>query len=293
MNKIMLMLSIFTVTCFSLSWAASSASGMKPEYDYPESVFKTYAAVKSPTGSVQSKKSVSTKGVEEIEIETTATDVTLERVESETAEITLNGRYPGESDPLLVNTEGSKLEVRVRETDTDNKFKFNITFDESEGGLLLRVPAGVRKITVKTVSGDVHAKKMQLKDLAVKSVSGDVNLDDAKLQELLFQSTSGDLNAEQLEAEKVSGKTISGDLSLTLHSLEPRMELNSTSGDIELRFRSEPNLKVDFKTVSGEVDADMGSKSISHSGSQEFTLGKETGLLQAKTISGDLSIRKF
>ncbi len=184
--------------------------------------------------------------------------------------------------------------MRVREVNLDDYFRFQINFDESEGGLHVRVPDGVKKVTIKTISGSVRAEQLTLKDLAVKTTSGDVQLERAKVTELIFQSTSGDLKGEQLEALKISGKTVSGDMELNLENGDPVMEMSSTSGDIELGFRSQPSFKVNFTSVSGEIGFDQYfEKHFGWTGGKNsFHLLVGKGILDAKTISGDLTFRK-
>ncbi len=175
-----------------------------------------------------------------------------------------------------------------------NGFRFHINFDESEGGLHVRVPENVKRVTVKTVSGSVQAEQLALKDLAVKTTSGDVNVERSKVTEVLFQSTSGDIRTEQLELEKFSGKTVSGEITLFLENTAPMIETSTVSGDTELNFRGDPSLRVEFKSLSGEIDVngDM-TGAISKRGGASFRMGEGKGGLSAKSTSGDLTIRRF
>jgi|GEM_PF-5244956 len=294
MRNIVVKISVLTLACFSISWLAAAASGINQAGTYPKSLFKTYGAVKFATGRVEAKKTFSGKDVEEILIETTATDVKVERGSSGFVDISLTGHYPTSHEPLETSATPGKLEIRVHEVDVDNGFRFHINFDESEGGLHVRVPENVKRVTVKTISGSVQAEQLSLKDLAVKTTSGDVKVEQVKISELIFQSTSGEFYGKQFEAEKFAGKTVSGDIKLDLDSPAPMMETSSTSGDIELRFRGEPSLKVDFSSVSGEVEVDGEvSGTLTKRGGASFKLGGAKGGLSAKTVSGDLSIKKF
>lgn len=294
MRNFIIKLTVLTLACFCISWIAASASGINKAGPYPKSLFKTYGAVKLATGKVHAQKTFSGKDVEEILIETTSTDVKVERGASGFVEITLTGQYPTSQDPLETSAGEGKLAIRLHEVDVNNGFRFHINFDESEGGLHVRVPENVKRVTVKTISGSVQAEQLTLKDLAVKTTSGDVTVERAKITELLFQSTSGEIHGQQLETEKFSGKTVSGDMTLELENSAPMLETSSTSGDIELKFRGEPSLRVEFSSVSGEVDVEGElSGTISKRGGAAFRLGGAKGGLSAKTVSGDLSIRKL
>lgn len=288
-------IAVLTAACFFLSWLAAAAGGLNKVHAYPESVFRTYGAVKFATGKVVAARKVSAKGVEELVIETTSTDVTLERGgANEQVEIELQGHYPALQEPLSIETRDGSIAVRTREAGTEGKgFRFNINFDGAEGGLRMKVPAGVKRVLVKTVSGDMKFEDLDLITLAVKTTSGDLSLDRVKLGNLAFKSTSGDVSAEQLEVAKVQAESVSGDLDLDLENGDPKIEAITVSGDLDLSFRAKPSLKAELTTVSGELSTERGDEERTVRGpTTTISLGEAKGAIFAKTTSGDLRIRE-
>lgn len=288
-------IAVLTAACFFLSWLASAAGGLNKVHAFPESVFRTYGAVKFATGKVVAARKVSAKGVEELVIETTSTDVTLERGgASDQVEIELQGHYPALQDPLTIETKAGSIAVRTREAATEGKgFRFNINFDGAEGGLRMKVPGGVKRVLVKTVSGDMAFDDLDLITLAVKTTSGDLKLGRVKLGNLAFKSTSGDVRSEQLEVAKVQAETVSGDLDLSLENGDPRIEATTVSGDVRVSFRDKPSVKAELTTVSGELSTERGDEERTVRGpTTSVTFGEAKGAIFAKTTSGDLKIRE-
>lgn len=287
-------LTVLTVACFLLSWLAASAAGINKVHAYPESLFKTYGAVKFATGKVVATRKLSDKGVEELLIETSSTDVRLERGEAGFVELDLQGNYPALQDPLAIETEGGRISVRTHEAGTNGHgFRFNINFDGAEGGLRMKVPPGVKRVVVKTLSGDMTFDGLDLITLAVKSTTGDLDLLRSKVNTLAYKSTSGGLRLEGTEVKKLQAETVSGDLHLALENGDPKMEASTVSGDIELTLRDKPSLKGEFTTLSGELDLDVaGATKEIRGGGTSFSVGDAKGAIFAKTTSGDLKVHQ-
>lgn len=288
MNKFFVKVTVLTAGCFLASWLVATLNGVNKVHAYPQSLVKAYAAVSG--SNVEVKKSFSGKSLNEIVIETSATDVRVERGASDFVELELAGSFPTGHDPLMVELNEKKIEIAVQETAADGDFRFNLSFSEDQGGLRVRIPENITRITVKTISGDTALEQIMLQELAVKTTSGDLSLSEAGVRELIFQSTSGDLDAGEVDVAKFSGKTVSGDMELELLNDAPELDASSVSGDLGFDFRQrEASLKVSFSTVSGDAEVKTG-KSIPP-GTNEFVLGGGQGSLRAKTVSGDLFIR--
>ena len=86
--------------------------------------------------------------------------------------------------------------------------------------------------------------------------------------------------------------TVSGDVDL-VGVLEAAREhrLRTISGDIDLSL-AEPDLLVDFRTASGDLECDIPAR-VNRQSRKEYTvaLGDARGHVVAKTVSGDLTIR--
>lgn len=294
MQKFTLRLAVITAACFAASWLAASLSGINQVHAYPKSLAKAYAHAKFGTGKVVLARKFSGQGLEELLIESTSTDVTLERSADGFVDVSLIGNYPATQDPLQSELAGNSLALRTVEANLNgNGFRFNINFDGAEGGLRVKVPAGVKRVMVKTVSGDMFVASLELEKLAVKTTSGRLHLEKSRAGELAFKSTSGDLKSDQTDIAKLIAESVSGDFEVQFQGDGPRVEAKTVSGDIELSVPGKPNLKVEFSSVSGELKVDgEGSREL-RGGSTSIKLGEGKGQVAAKTVSGDLKIREL
>ncbi len=196
--------------------------------------------------------------------------------------------------------------------------------------LNIRIPKGSR-LDVNTVSSDITAT-----DVAgaqrLQSVSGDISTETSDEAEVKTVSGSislrGNGQQTQLDVTTVSGdavvtriggeiavSTVSGTLELSLEKLT-RAKLRTTSGDLTMSARLDPNGRVDAETISGQltlnfkggVDAQVEAESFSGDiesctgpkakSTQEFgpgselryTAGKGTGRITLSSLSGEISI---
>jgi hypothetical protein len=159
-----------------------------------------------------------------------------------------------------------------------------------------------------TVSGDLSVSGMR-GPLEIQGVSGDLSLEDVQ-GPLRLKSVSGDVDCRRYVGH-IEGNTVSGDVSfdavrarsLQLHTVSGDIELKgileaarehrirTISGDVELSL-AEPDLLVEFRTASGDLEADTAAR-VDRQNRKEFTigLGDARGHVVVKTVSGDLTIR--
>jgi hypothetical protein len=155
------------------------------------------------------------------------------------------------------------------------------------------VVSGIAAATrVKSVSGDVTLDGLRA-DISTKTVSGD--LETRHLHgDLRFTTVSGDLTVVDGSSSQVKAETVSGDVTLDL-DVQPgaRLNLSSVSGDITLRLPESAGMQVDAKTMSGNLTSAFdGVQSESKPGRSSLrgSVGSGDGLLQAKTVSGDVTL---
>lgn len=163
-------------------------------------------------------------------------------------------------------------------------------------------------IDAHTVSGDLDVRGTR-GPLELQSVSGEIALADAE-GPLRLKSVSGDVEVRAYVGH-VEGNSVSGDLVFDTVRVRS-MQLHTVSGDVELkgvleaarehRFRTisgdvelslvDPDLTVDFRTASGDLESDGASRVTRH-GRKEFAvaLGQGRGHVVVKTVSGDLTLR--
>jgi Putative adhesin len=145
---------------------------------------------------------------------------------------------------------------------------------------------------VKSVSGNVTLDGVNA-DISAQTVSGD--LETRRLRgKLRFTTVSGDLTVVDGSSSQVKAETVSGDVTLDL-DVAPgaRLDLNSVSGDVTVRLPQSADLQVEAKTMSGNLDCAFDG--VSRDGkpgrsTMRGSLGSGDGFLQAKTVSGDITL---
>ena len=145
---------------------------------------------------------------------------------------------------------------------------------------------------VKSVSGDVTLDGLNA-DISAQTVSGD--LETRHLEgKLHFTTVSGDLTVVAGSTSRVKAETVSGDMTLDL-DVPPggRLDLTSVSGDVTLRLPESASLQVEAKTMSGSLDSAFAG--VTRDGKPgrstlRGNVGSGEGFLQAKTVSGDVTL---
>jgi hypothetical protein len=177
--------------------------------------------------------------------------------------------------------------------------RFRVDFDIS-----VPVECGV---DAQTVSGHLAVSGVR-GPLEVQSVSGEISVEDVQ-GPMRLKSVSGDVDCRRYVGH-VEGNTVSGDVtfdavrvrSLQLHTVSGDVQLKGVlesarehrfrtiSGDIELSL-ADPDLTVDFRTASGDLESDAPAR-VTRQSRKEYTviLGQGRGHAVVKTVSGDLNI---
>jgi hypothetical protein len=155
------------------------------------------------------------------------------------------------------------------------------------------VVSGVTAATkVKSVSGDVTLDGTRA-DISAQTVSGDLETRDLT-GALRFTTVSGDLTVVRSTSSKVTAETVSGDLTLDLDVPDDaRLDLKSVSGDVTVRLPDTAAVQVEAKTMSGSLDSAFDGVRVERKpgkSSMRGRLGSGSGLLQAKTVSGDVTL---
>lgn len=142
--------------------------------------------------------------------------------------------------------------------------------DEMEKDLTVLVPEGLTlaELEVNTVSGTLEAELAQ----PLKEFSGD--------------STSGSFQISAPAIEDFSASSVSGSVSLSAQSAPKTLDIQTTSGDIDLTLPEDASFTLDYNATSGELTADLpytteGGRYIFSDGTGEYGIG---------TVSGDVRI---
>lgn len=283
-----------TIGAFALSYVCAAAGNVNDAY--PTSLALKYSEEINDQVDLNYSKDFDEKDLDTLEIETVSSDLAIERTDADKLSLNIQGRFsvPNKDPEQIIKykVEGRKLFIKTREAEQSEKSFFRFNLGPQEGLARLRLPSSIKNIVIKTVSGDVGMQKFALDSLAVKTVSGDFNSDALSSKNAEFKTISGDFHLIGA-FETVGFQTVSGDLDLGFFQAAMRAQIASTSGDIKLRLTETPDLTLNFSSVSGELEyePEFGEPESDRS-RQSKTFGKGTGLINVKTISGDVSVAR-
>ena len=135
------------------------------------------------------------------------------------------------------------------------------------------------------VSGAVEIRNYECERLHIGTVSGEAVLS-GRPQRLEYSSVSGGVRAEGLpEGCTVETDTVSGSVELRFAGCPGEIEGDSTSGSFTLFLPEDAGFRLDFDSVSGNLDCDFPSLKGVYGGEDRFEM-------DISTTSGDLNIRK-
>jgi len=256
MKKLTLIVFFATLTCFCLSYATAKIAGLRGEKDLALSLLERYNLAANPGVPVDLHRNFDQEGpIEEIEINTISTDIVAEPVESGPVETWLEGTFrPEDGDPdhaLLSKYDHGKLTLKVEDKAHEGGF-IQMNFRNLGGKLHIGIPLSTKKLTIKTVSGDISARGSAL-DWTLHSVSGNQNLQP--------------LNSA------------------------PALSSHAVSGDVHIHFFQAPNVTLGFRSISGDFQAPSGWGTTETTGHiSHFKAGTGNGQIEVKTVSGNLSL---
>lgn len=265
---------------------------------------------------VEERNSFGIGGIDQINVQTSSTDVYVATVDGDAVDLWLHGTvYTGEPDDvpaLAAGKSGELLEISLERKDGR---KWVLGFYSSDLVLEIRIPQSYRgALNVNSSSGDVEIRDQNLSELSVQTSSGDLRLNSIQASTITMKSSSGDHTAEGLDAGRATmnsssgeirvkdlqgeteAESSSGDISLSYLEFDTNLEVRSSSGDVTLHLTDTAQFRVEARTSSGDIDcaypvtlgdADNEMRKNRLSG----TVGAGTQQVSVKTSSGDITIR--
>jgi hypothetical protein len=183
------------------------------------------------------------------------------------------------------------------------RFDLNVSgINQADGECRLQTQSGdlhLDQVTVKTIHGETasgNIKAVQNSEhLHLRTASGNITLEGA-LIDAHVQSQSGTLRLSGAVAQRCKAETVSGDIQMGLVAGQGRLELTTTSGDIELG--GELAGEVTLSSTSGDLCGDLrvlNSASVmlnTHSGDVDLSLQPDSSCrLDLSSRSGDVESR--
>ncbi|MEF3306893.1 DUF4097 family beta strand repeat-containing protein [Paenibacillus sp. GYB003] len=218
---------------------------------------------------VNVEQSFEARNVQNVEIETSSTDVTIVRGGSERIEVRLEGKAsPNIADGFGLRAEpkGDTLKIGIDKPDG-----FHIGFRFENVALTVELPDKQWNVLkAKVSSGNISMENVAGKTIEVQSSSGNVELADGEATTIELRSSSGNIEASGYKAEllkfhassgnvtlkdgeaKLKGDAGSGNIRLEAAELTRDADLSAGSGNVTVSLDREPkSLAVDYRGGSG------------------------------------------
>lgn len=255
-----------------------------------------YSNELSHTQTVNLKKEFSANHLTGLSIASTTTRIELRPSSDDKLHLQIQGQFQLKNDLpdsiLEISEKPDMLSLKIADQIENEESIFHFQTSDPANLLQISVPHNIKDISVKTDSGDINLRLNDLQSLELITVSGDNKVDLISAKDVRIKSVSGDLSAKG-DLAKSDIKTVSGDASLRLTNGSSDLQFNSTSGDLNIELGSTLNAKLDFKTVSGDlIIRPKPENFISDKMVINQTFGDGIGLLNFKTVSGDIQINQ-
>ena len=166
----------------------------------------------------------------------------------------------------------------------------------SASGNVRAARIGGNKIECKSISGDVAVEQVggdSQKDITIETVSGDANLKNAS-GNIVLKAISGDVHAEEITTSRLQAQTMSGDVGLRFREIfSGTMQVSTVSGDVLVAIPEGSNARVVMSTTSGSLRCEHDAHEVTASGTVwSGQLGDGSGTLNVQTISGDAHLQR-
>ncbi len=238
------------------------------------------------SASVHLERSIPLTNIKSMMIKTVGTDIKLIPGSGDQIQATLDGQFPVEKPELALvsETKGNILTIHTEEKDKSNSLKWD--GNTSGRSLTLLVPKTtfekLKSMSVDTVSGETKILITAIPQLALKSVSGNIQFKGDVTETLSLVSVSGKIDVEGKIAQ-IAGESVSGSFEMKLASLSQNAKLHSISGAITLNLPEKSQVEIQASSMSGQKDIESLFKSKA----------TDRGFISAKTVSGNIKIKKF
>jgi DUF4097 and DUF4098 domain-containing protein YvlB len=124
---------------------------------------------------------------------------------------------------------------------------------------VISVPTGT-DLMIHTLAGDIQVRTVT-GDVRLQATSGDITVTDVKPRDLDVTTISGDIRIEQADTERVEVESTSGDIDYRGKlARNGRYQLHSTSGDIRVAPEGGTGFDVEASTFNGDFTSDFALK---------------------------------
>ena len=256
-----------------------------------------------------SSQECSCEDVDSVVVQTDCGDVEIE--ESDDGRVYFDYQNDGTPNQQLVYRFNFRQEGRTvyaiakKAPGTTNFFKSMSCPDIT---VSVKIPAGLKNVSINTMSGDISAEDISVEQMTAKTLSGDIEFEncmakaceintmsgDVTLNDCTFVSgscntVSGDVEADDCNLQDVFVKTTSGDIEFT-DVTAGDLSAEAVSGDIEIELADCEGYLAHVKTTCGDVSLNYNDESIEIIRSGSYVLGDGQVKLNLTSVSGDISV---
>ncbi len=247
--------------------------------------------------------------VENLVIEADSAEVYLD--ESDDGNLNINYENDGNPNQKLVyrfecKQKGKTLYATVKKQPGISNF-FQ-TLGCPDISLYVGLNDSLKKVSVKTMSGDVNANEIGVEQLKINSMSGDINIEDSSITVAELQTMSGDIDVSMDAAtsitmssisgdldfegycESIHAKTTSGDVDFTIENENSDITVSSVSGDINIDLSNDSGYVANAKTTAGSITLSCGDEEKEVIRSGNYIMGNGGARLTLSSISGDIDV---
>ena len=225
---------------------------------------------------------VSAQGVTKIDIKWTAGQVYLRPGDGENIEfLEASDQRLDSKSCLSYQIEDGKLTIRyIAGLRTDAAKDLTVFLPESLKGTL-------EELDVETASAEVLLEDVRVEKLDVETVSGTCSLMDGACGEADLSTTSGDIFVDGWESRSWDVETVSGYVVLSPTIFPQELDMETTSGDIDLFLPASDSFALKWKTVSGQLDSSYDDLAFD---GKVYRHGPGGPVFSVETVSGNLYI---
>lgn len=192
--------------------------------------------------------------IDKLDIDWYAGNITISR--QQVPEIQITEFCPAENHALLVLSESSNGTLKIKYDSKDTHLP-SLTAKHGKD-LIINVPLNweCQKLTVNAASADIEVNSLLIQEAELNTASSDCRFDDCHVGELEVNAASGNVvfNGTLKEFENDSA---SGSADLQLYNIPEKIEMDSVSGDLNLRLPSDCGFTIKKDALSMKLDCDF------------------------------------
>ncbi len=168
----------------------------------------------------------------------------------------------------------------------------------ANGAVCLRGVEAAGPLDAATANGDMSLENAAAPDMVLSAANGDVTLHAIRSESVRLNIASGDAQISALRCAALSVKTASGDVDAQAVEVREKLAAMAVSGDLSLKL-SCPCPLVELNTTSGDVDLTLSGPESLYSVSARVCAGRARvagnaangpDVVRIKSLSGDVNV---